>query len=295
MSASRAPSPSYVAIPRGEPPCPSLLDFLDARFPQVGRSVWRERLEQGKVTDDAGRALSAASFCQPGGRVRYYREVAEEPHVPFEERLVFQDEHLLVACKPHFLPVTPAGPHVRECLLYRLRERTGNHDLVPVHRLDRETAGLVMFSVRRESRAPYGDLFRLGRIWRQYEAIAALPRDGTRTEWDLASRVVDGGLQCRMEEGVPNARTRIRLMETRGALGRFELEALTGKRHQLRLHMALIGSPIVNDWVYPSLQTTPKTGFDHPLQLLAKRLRFIDPFSRREMNFESDRKLAAWL
>jgi tRNA pseudouridine32 synthase/23S rRNA pseudouridine746 synthase len=141
---STAPTPSYVALPDCQKPYPTILDFLDRRFPKLGRAVWQARLEQGKITDDLGNIIDCHSPYQPTLRLRYFREVEKEPKIPFQETILFQNEQFLMVDKPHFLPVTPAGPYVNQCLLYRLRAATGIQELVPVHRIDRETAGLVM-------------------------------------------------------------------------------------------------------------------------------------------------------
>jgi tRNA pseudouridine32 synthase/23S rRNA pseudouridine746 synthase len=269
-----------------------LPDFLADRFPQVARAEWVRRLEAGAVTDDTGRAL-AATWVLPGRcRLHYTREVASEPVIPFEETILFQDERLLAVDKPHFVPVTPSGPCVNECLLYRLMRSTGCGHLVPLHRLDRETAGVVLFSKDPASRAAYSGLFMRGRAVKRYEAIAALPADGRR-EWLVESRIIKGEPWFRMREaeGAVNARTRIRLVEERGGLGRYEIEPLSGKQHQIRLHMARIGAPIVHDWLYPDLQPEPKSGFAQPLLLLARELAFPDPIAGLDRRFVSARQL----
>ncbi|MDD4871823.1 MAG: pseudouridine synthase [Kiritimatiellae bacterium] len=290
---STAPNLSYVTLPHADRPYPSILDFLDRRFSHVGREVWRARLEEGCITDDSGCLVTLDTPYLVNLRLCYRREVGIEPDIPFKEKIVFQNEQLLVACKPHFLPVIPSGPYVNECLLYRLRERTGIEDLVPVNRLDRETAGVVMFSVNKKTRSLYSDLFRFGRIRKVYEAVGILPPEQGNNEWLVESRIVRGDpwFLSRNEAGEPNARTIIKLRETRNGLGYFLLEPLTGKQHQLRLHMTMIGSQIINDFYYPFLCSEPKQGFDKPLQLLAKELSFKDPVSGDELDFLSTRHL----
>jgi tRNA pseudouridine32 synthase/23S rRNA pseudouridine746 synthase len=145
-------APSTLQLPSG--PWLTLIDGLCARFPAVPRDVWRDRFARGRVLGDDGEVLAPDTPYRVGREVHYYREVADEPRIPFEERVLHLDEHLLVADKPHFLPVMPSGAHVHETLLGRLIRRTGNAGLVPLHRIDRETAGLVLFSVNRATRAP---------------------------------------------------------------------------------------------------------------------------------------------
>ncbi len=293
-SYSTAPIPSYVTLPICRPPYPDLLDFFAQRFPNVGRDVWQERLASGKISTDAGEIITSNTPYQPNARLRYYREVVDEQAIPFDERVIFRNEHILVACKPHFLPVTPAGIYVNQCLLYRLRRATGINEIAPLHRLDRETAGIVMFSINAKSCARYNALFHSGAVRKMYDAIATLPNESARTEWEIRNRLVQGEPWFRMKqvEGAVNAVSKITLLERRGAHGLFRLEPRTGKQHQLRLHLSLIGSQILHDRYYPDLQPKQPDDFAHPLQLLAKELHFTDPISGEPMSFYSSRTLS---
>jgi tRNA pseudouridine32 synthase/23S rRNA pseudouridine746 synthase len=238
--------------------------------------------------DGDGQWLTAATPYRLGLEVHYYREVADEPRIPFEEVVLHVDDDLLVADKPHFLPVTPAGGHVHETLLGRLIRRTGNADLVPLHRIDRDTAGLVLFSVNPRSRARYQDLFRERRIHKEYEAIApALP--GLRVPHVRASRLLAGDPFFRMQEvdGAANSETRIDVLVRGGRHWRYALIPVSGRKHQLRVHMAALGAPIANDPLYPVPLGRDAEDFHAPMQLLAKRLSFIDPLSRVERRFAS--------
>jgi len=275
-------------------PYPSLPDFLATRFPRIGRETWMERLRAGKVHDAAnGEALTPESPYRPGLRLRYYREVACEPTVPFDEHILYRDAHLLVACKPHFLPVTPVGNAVNECLLHRLKRRTGIDALVPVHRLDSGTAGLVLFSVRAETRAHYFALFRQGRVRKQYEAVGRPPAaPGDR--WHIESRIErsEPWFTYREVEGPPNAVSDVRLVARRNDRALFHLQPLTGKTHQLRLHLARLGAHIENDPLYPHIR--PWDGmpdFSRPMQLLARELAFTDPVSGKSCLWRSPRSL----
>lgn len=291
--------PSALTLPPAAPPYPSLPEFLARTFPHISREEWAERLRAGKVTDEHGRPLTAASAYVPGARILYFREVREEPVIPFTERIVFQNEELLIADKPHFLPVTPGGDFVEECLLNRLRKRTGIEDLAPMHRLDRETAGLVLLSVNRKTRGRYHDLFMHGKVEKTYEALAALDHVPSEREWVVENRIERGEPRFRMRvvPGIPNARSVIRLVEVHGTRGRFHLRPITGKTHQLRLHMSGLGFPILNDRVYPELLPESADDYGRPLQLIAKRVRFRDPTSGKEMEFTSEHELqgeAGW-
>jgi len=279
-----APAPSRLQLPPGD--WPSLLEGLCARFPRIDRAQWADRFARGRVQDAQGRALAPDRAWQVGLEIVYFREVADEPVIPFAEAIVQQDADLLVADKPHFLPVTPAGGYVRETLLARLVARTGNRDLVPLHRLDRLTAGLVLFSTRPDSRDAYQRLFRERRIEKVYEALApALPPLAFPLE--RHTRLVPGEPFFRMAEvpGEPNARTRIEVVDSTGPVWRYRLHPVTGRKHQLRVHMAGLGAPILGDDLYPDLLADGPA--DTPLQLLAKELTFDDPLSGQRRTFTS--------
>jgi tRNA pseudouridine32 synthase/23S rRNA pseudouridine746 synthase len=283
-----------VTLPGVARPYPSLPDFLATRFPRIDPHIWMERLLAGKVHDAAsGEALSPETPYRPGLRLRYYREVAEEPRIPFDEEILFQDAHMLIACKPHFLPVTPVGKAVNECLLHRLKRRTGIDDLVPVHRLDRDTAGLVLFSVRPETRARYFALFQQGRVHKAYEAIGCPPALAGK-RWHLESRIeqAEPWFTYREVAGAVNAISDIELADCRDGRALYHLQPVTGKTHQLRLHLARIGAHIENDPLYPRIHPRRDTpDYARPMQLLARELGFLDPVSGRSCRWRSPRSL----
>ncbi len=294
---SVSPKPSHITLPKQEYPFPSLLDFLDGHFPGVGRDVWLERLQNGKLSDEEGRTVDETTPYRINARLRYFREVKAEPRIPFEESILFENEEILVADKPHFLPVTPTGKHVNECLMHRLVARTGNSELVPVHRLDKETAGLVLFSKRQATRKAYFGLFERRCIDKRYEAVASLPDEPGRRSWLIESRIEPSGewILCHNVAGRVNARSRIEMLESQGDYACFSLSPITGKTHQLRLHMGLIGSQILNDKFYPELMPESKSAdYSKPLQLLARSLQFTDPLTGASCAIESRLKLAAW-
>lgn len=282
--------PSRLQLPPGH--WPSLLDGLCARFPRIDRVQWQDRFARGRVQDAQGRALAPDMPWQVGLEIQYFREVADERVIPFSESILHLDAHLLVADKPHFLPVTPAGGYVSETLLARLVARTGNTELAPLHRLDRLTAGLVLFSTQAATRDAYQRLFRERRIEKSYEALApALP--GLAFPLQRDSRLVPGEPFFRMAEvpGEPNARSRIELIETEGPVWRYRLRPETGRKHQLRVHMAMLGAPIVGDDLYPQLMPRLAGAIEPPLQLLAQGLAFVDPLSGEPRRFSSQRRL----
>lgn len=270
----------------------TVLDFLSERHASVGFETWAARMREGRVVDEAGRRVTPESPYRAGACVYYYREPEVETPVPFEERILHQDEHLLVADKPHFLAVAPAGRFLRETLLVRLKKSTGLDTLAPVHRLDRETAGLVVLSVNPSTRGAYASLFQRREVSKVYEALSrarpALDFPVTRR-----SRIVAGEPFFRMKEvdGEPNSETRVDLMGPRDDGTLYEARPLTGRKHQVRLHLAALGIPVLNDRLYPQVLPNAPEDFSAPLKLLARSVSFRDPLTGRERRFESDREL----
>ena len=292
--------PCAVTLPPERTDCATILDYLIVRFPRVAKEIWLNRMAQGKVHRDDNSPVGPQDPYSPNLRVRYYREVEQEPVIPFQEKILFCNDQILVACKPHFLPVTPGGIYVQECLLNRLINTTGIKTLAPMHRIDRETAGVVLFSTNPETRCNYHDLFSTpGRISKSYLAVGQLPAsDDIHTvqsgqSWCVENRIVVGEPWFRMKaaEGEVNARSNIHCLETRQDQGLFRLEPVTGKTHQLRVHMSGLGMPLVNDRLYPELQPKSPDNFHKPLQLLAQRLEFTDPVTGVHRVFESERQL----
>ncbi len=285
--------PSIVTMPKAEKPYPSILAFLCRRFPAIPLDVWEKRISEGKVLDEKGQQITLGTEYAPLGRIFYFREVLTEPFIPFAEKILYIDDEILVACKPHFLPVTPGGRYVDECLLNRLRVSTGIEDLAPLHRIDRETAGIVLFSVNKKSRGLYGTLFMNGQVDKTYQALSACQPFQETASWDVENRIERGEPWFRMKEapGRTNARSTINLMEVKGGRARFTLHPRTGKTHQLRIHMSGLGFGILNDRYYPELQAESEDNFDTPLQLVAQMLRFKDPLTGRSREFASERAL----
>ncbi|MBI6717623.1 pseudouridine synthase [Pseudomonas syringae] len=266
----------------------TVLDCLCAKFPAISREQWLDRFARGRVLDENGKAIVPDLAYREGLRVHYFREVANETPIPVVETILYADEHLVVADKPHFLPVTPAGEYVEQTLLRRLIYRLGNPDLVPLHRIDRHTAGLVLFSANRQTRSAYQTLFPTRRIDKFYQAIApALPELTFPRLHE--SRLVEGEPFFRMQEGVgaSNTRTQIEVLERQDKLWRYGLYPVTGKKHQLRVHMAALGAAICNDPFYPDVVKDPVDDYRNPLKLLASSLRFVDPLNGEQRHFES--------
>ncbi|MFF7165804.1 RluA family pseudouridine synthase [Streptomyces sp. NPDC008086] len=286
--------PVRVRLPAGDA-WPTVRDHLVARL-AAGADVIDAMLDAGRIVDAAGRPVPSDMPYTPGAYVWFHRELPHEERVPFAVDVVYQDEHVVVADKPHFLATTPRGSHVAETALARLRRELGVPTLGAAHRLDRLTAGLVLFTVRPQERGAYQSLFRDRRVAKEYEAVARydpaldLPRV-------VRSRIVKerGVLAAREVEGEPNAVSRVELLAHRDGRARYRLTPRTGQTHQLRVHMSALGVPILGDPLYPVVtDPVPAGDFRRPLQLLARVLEFTDPVTGREHRFVSPRALRAW-
>jgi tRNA pseudouridine32 synthase/23S rRNA pseudouridine746 synthase len=285
-------APSYLYLPEGD--WPDLISFLIERFPDVTEATWRERMARNDVVDGDGNVLQPGSRFKRGLRIFYYRQLdMPETPIPFKEEILHMDQHLVVVDKPHFLPMIPTGRFLHETLLVRLKKTLGEQDLTPIHRLDRETAGVVIFSRNAASRGAYQSMFQKRVIEKEYEALAPRLHD-VEFPFTYRSRMVDGDKFFIMKEeaGEPNSETLIDVIEHRGELTLYRLFPHTGRKHQLRLHLASLGVPILNDAFYPVALPCKQDDVSQPLQLLARAIRFIDPISGEQREFRSRRTLA---
>jgi len=294
-------SPSCLALPRvRQSPWPALIDHLAERLPRISRSEWTERMQAGSVLGEDGQPLAPDASYVGGARVYYWRELPHEDPIPFEATVLFEDAHLVVADKPHFLPVTPGGRYVRETLLVRLKAQLGCADLSPLHRIDRETAGLVLLCKRPQDRDAYQSLFRERRVDKVYEAVAGW-REALQFPLTRRSHILEDEQafyrmrEAQPDEGLPpNSETRIECVRQKGARALYRLFPVSGKRHQLRVHMHGLGLPIEGDQFYPVVRRGPNDpeDFAEPLQLLARSITFTDPVTGQPRQFESGLELA---
>src|SRR6266446_10076496 len=279
-------SPCSQWLPPG--PWQTIIDFLKDQFPDVELTTWHARMAKGEVIDDTGLKLTPDSPYRTGACIFYYRELENETPIPCVESVLYQDEHILVADKPHFLPVIPAGRSLKETLLVRLKNKLRLEHLVPLHRIDQETAGIVLFSLNPASRGAYVSLFQNRKVTKVYEALAITNSELT-FPLTRRSRIVRGEPFFRMKEviGEPNSETRIEVLQQFGHLPLYKLHPVTGKKHQLRLHLAALKIPIINDRLYPELHPPELDESASPLRLLARSVSFLDPLSGRDRYFES--------
>ncbi|MDV3130108.1 pseudouridine synthase [Mycobacterium sp. 21AC1] len=257
-------------------------DELQSRF-GIGAKVLA-----GEVLCPDGTVVTATTTLPAGSHVYFYRDLAAETPVPFDIPVPYRDDDIVVVDKPHFLATMPRGGHVAQTALVRLRRELDLPELSPAHRLDRLTAGVLLFTARRAVRGRYQMLFAHGAVRKTYlarsagESRVALPAT-------VCSRIVKrrGQLQAVEEPGEPNAETYV---ETLGD-GGYRLSPHTGRTHQLRVHMASIGLPILGDSLYPEVIDVAPDDFSQPLHLLAHRLQFDDPLSGEHREFVSRRTL----
>jgi len=283
-------SPSRQWLPPGA--WKTVLDFFKEHYPQVDVAKWTLRMTKGEVVDETGRRVDPQTAYRAGACIFYYRELKNEKVIPYVERVLYRDEHILVADKPHFLPVIPSGRFLEQTLLVRLRRKHKLEDLAPIHRLDRETAGVILFSVNPKTRGQYTSLFQNRKVVKIYEALAPTP-DPARLPATRRSRIVQGEPFFRMKEvsGAANSETHIRPISDLGRNTLYQLVPVTGRKHQLRVHLAALGTPIINDRLYPAMSRSDRDDFSSPLKLLAKSLSFQDPLSGHQHYFESGMKL----
>ncbi|WP_018134095.1 pseudouridine synthase [Acaricomes phytoseiuli] len=285
-------------------PWQTILEYVLERFGHVDPEGIVSRFARGEVRGVGGTVIDAGTPLGEHAFLWYYRELPQEQPIPFQLQLLHRDEHLIVVDKPHFLPTTPGGRYLAESALIRLRRALDLPELVPIHRLDRMTAGVLLFAANPETRGKYQLLFERRQVHKQYEAIAPV-RSDLGLPLTIATRMQKSRdyLLSRHLPGAPNTRTGIELVqrwassgpgaeaEPGAELGLYRLTPYTGKTHQLRLHMAFLGLGIRNDPFYPVLLDESPDDYNRPLQLLARSLEFRDPISGREVQFRSGLKL----
>ena len=286
-------SPCKVWLPQGD--WPLVLDFLAARFDMISREYWHERMQEGSVLWLDGTPIPTDATYVPQRRLLYYRELLHETPIPFELEILHIDADLIVVDKPHFLPTNPAGRYVRQTALTRLKQQFNEAEIAPLHRLDRETAGVLLFSRNPKTSPQYHRLFAERQVDKVYEAVA-----GYRSELDfpltrssfLYKREKPFFVMAERHDVAPNAETRIELIQIlSNDTAHYRLFPKTGQQHQLRVHLSALELGILNDPFYPVLQADKGDDFSQPLQLLARSIAFTDPISGERREFFSRREL----
>ncbi|WRS31169.1 pseudouridine synthase [Actinomycetaceae bacterium MB13-C1-2] len=287
-----------------EGPWPTVAEYMVARFGHLEPEVLLARFDEGGVVNIDGEPLTRHTPLNAEAFVWYYRNPPVEHQIPFEPEILYEDKDLLVVDKPHFLPTTPSGKFLQNTALVRLRNRLGNDDLSPIHRLDRLTAGVVLFSTRPETRGAYQTLFARRRVNKEYEAFTALPPAWRPETPTLGGRPFPVTVRSHLhkDRGVlrvqelpdqpPNAETVIDLLDFDETRLHLLLRPHTGQMHQLRVHLASLEAGILNDPFYPVLLDETPDDFERPLQLLARSIGFTDPLMKTPREFSSRQTLS---
>ena len=307
----------------------TIADYLITRFYPNDPQIIYARFNTGEVRLDDGTILTSDSPYMPGERIWYFRELADEPQLPSDMPVLYEDEHVLAIDKPHFLPTTPRGSYIAQTALTKLRVREQNPLLIPIHRLDRPTAGVLLFAKTVEARRPFQMMFQHRQVSKTYRAVAPVPADVAAAEQALSAE----GLQVRSHiqkirnqlqvqqlseqecaaQGVePNTLTTVKILRTftpsaqavegwraeptpneKREWALYDLAPHTGKTHQLRAHLNLLGSPILGDVLYPQVLPDAPDRPEYPLQLLAYSLHFEHPITGERVDLYSGRSLTA--
>lgn len=288
----RGVTASKLFLPAIQPAPQRLYDYLCQQFAHISAQEWQQRFQDQLIYAADGTILSLDSAYLANQHIYYYRFLAHEIHVPFQHHILYETDDLYIVDKPHFLTMSPTGQYVQETLLVRLKNQTGNADLTPIHRLDRETAGLVLFSKRPETRGIYQQMFAHREVKKTYHAIAAY-HSSLEFPRAVCLRMDKGQpfYTMKIVEGEPNSETQIDILEHNSQWAKYLLKPETGKQHQLRVHLNHLGIAIKNDPFYPIVQHKSDDDFSSPLQLLAQRIQFIDPVTNKSMDFSSNFEL----
>lgn len=280
---------------RGE--WPTVAAYMVERFFHLDPERLLVRFDRGDIVAKDGSPLTRDTPLGAEEFVWYYREPPVEGVVPFEIEVLHRDDDLVVIDKPHFLPTTPGGRFLQNSALVRLRNLLDNPELAPIHRLDRATAGLLMFSARPATRGAYQLMFERRQVQKVYEAVSARPAEWDAGAYPLVYRnhIVKHRGQVRVQvepDLTPNAETLIEVQHADDHVVHTVLRPHSGKMHQLRVHLAALGLGILHDGFYPDLLPETPDDFDRPLQLLARELEFVDPLSGEDRVFTTRRTLA---
>jgi tRNA pseudouridine32 synthase/23S rRNA pseudouridine746 synthase len=277
-------------------PWHTLRDHLVDRLTGLTAADVDRKLAAGEFVDAEGRPVPVDAPFVPRSVCWTHRDLPREVEVPFPIDVLHRDERLVVIDKPHFVSTLPRGRHVAQSALARTRVLTGLDRLTPAHRLDRPTAGVLMFTTEQRWRGAYQRVFAERRAHKEYLAVAPVHADLDLPTVRRTHVVKEHGRhQAREVPGAePNAETLIALQAATDGIGLYRLTPRTGRTHQLRCQLGGLGIPIVGDPLYPVERNVPDDDFSEPLQLLAAVLEFDDPIDGTRRRFETRRTLARW-
>jgi 23S rRNA pseudouridine1911/1915/1917 synthase len=228
----------------------TVLAWLATRYRHSTEAAWRDRLAAGEVRLDGEVAL-AMDVLRPGQSLVWRRPPWEEPQAPLAFAVLHRDEHLLAVAKPRGLPSVPNGGFLEHTLLFRVRRH--HPEAVPMHRLGRGTSGLVLFARTEAARRRVAAEWRAGRVEKTYRALVMGVLSADSLTIDSPIGLVPHPRLGRVHAASPAGRpavSHVRVLARRGDATLVEVAIPTGRPHQIRIHLAVAGHPLVGDPLY---------------------------------------------
>ncbi len=267
------------------------LRYLQSAYAHSTELEWRERLIDGQVEVN-GTVASPDRVLQAGDWLRWARPPWEEPEVPLHFARIYIDEDLFIVSKPSGLPTVPAGGFLEHTLLARVRAECP--EATPMHRLGRGTSGLVVFARTGLARSALQAAWRAHQVTKVYRALVQGCLESERTIETPIGPVphpILGSLMAASPQGKASL-TQVSPLELRGDTTLISASIATGRPHQIRIHLAAAGFPLVGDPLYAigGLAREDVRAFPSDLgyQLHAHTIGFRHPTTQKEVHFESE-------
>ncbi len=229
-----------------------LSEYLARRYPRFTREDWMIRIESGRVLLD-GIPTTAESILKPGQQLSWMRPPWQEPEVPRSFAILYRDTHLLAVAKPGGLPTIPGGGEFLEHTLLSL-VRCHFPGARPLHRLGRGTSGVVLFAMTHEAARKISRAWNYGQILKVYRALVTGCPASDEFEVDVKIGPVPHRILRTIYAASPSGKpalSHIMVLQHRGASSLVQIRITTGRPHQIRIHLAAAGHPLVGDTLYP--------------------------------------------